>query len=64
MRASDHVCMVCALLVLTRGKLLRRADGSAYYEQGNTKIICAVYGPREVQYLDILIGLCFSHAPL
>ncbi|GAM27471.1 hypothetical protein SAMD00019534_106470, partial [Acytostelium subglobosum LB1] len=25
-----------------------RADGSAYYEQGNTKIAVAVYGPREV----------------
>ncbi|EGC33511.1 hypothetical protein DICPUDRAFT_88747 [Dictyostelium purpureum] len=25
-----------------------RADGSAYYEQGNTKIIAAVYGPREI----------------
>lgn len=29
--------------------LFSRADGSAYYEQGNTKIICAVYGPREVK---------------
>ncbi|KYQ96926.1 Exosome complex exonuclease rrp41 [Tieghemostelium lacteum] len=24
-----------------------RADGSAYYEQGNTKILVTVYGPRE-----------------
>eukprot|EP01133_Synstelium_polycarpum_P001505 gene1505-1752_t len=24
-----------------------RADGSAYYEQGNTKLTVAVYGPRE-----------------
>lgn len=23
-------------------------DGSAYLEQGNTKVIAAVYGPREV----------------
>eukprot|EP01132_Coremiostelium_polycephalum_P009880 gene9880-12121_t len=28
--------------------VFNRADGSAYYEQGNTKIIAAVYGPREV----------------
>ncbi|KAF2073974.1 hypothetical protein CYY_004719 [Polysphondylium violaceum] len=28
--------------------ILGRADGSAYYEQGNTKIIAAVYGPREI----------------
>ncbi|VDP21771.1 unnamed protein product, partial [Onchocerca flexuosa] len=24
-----------------------QADGSAYLEQGNTKILCAVYGPYE-----------------
>jgi len=28
--------------------LLSRADGSAYYEQGNTKIMAAIYGPRDV----------------
>ncbi|EFA78332.1 Exosome complex exonuclease rrp41 [Heterostelium album PN500] len=28
--------------------IFNRADGSAYYEQGNTKITVAVYGPREV----------------
>lgn len=28
--------------------LFSRADGSCYYEQGNTKILVAVYGPREV----------------
>ncbi|CAL1367791.1 unnamed protein product [Linum trigynum] len=26
-----------------------RADGSAVFEMGNTKVIAAVYGPREVQ---------------
>lgn len=26
---------------------LSRADGSAYYEQGHTRILAAVYGPRE-----------------
>ncbi|CDF33169.1 unnamed protein product [Chondrus crispus] len=26
---------------------LSRADGSAYYEQGNTRVLVAVYGPRE-----------------
>ncbi len=29
--------------------LLQNADGSAYIEQGNNKILVAVYGPREVQ---------------
>jgi len=28
--------------------LFSRADGSCYYEQGNTKILVAVYGPREI----------------
>lgn len=28
--------------------LFSRADGSAYYEQGNTRVVAAVYGPREV----------------
>lgn len=26
---------------------LARADGSAYFEQGNTRVLAAVYGPRE-----------------
>ncbi|MEM2739608.1 MAG: exosome complex exonuclease Rrp41 [Candidatus Bathyarchaeia archaeon] len=28
--------------------ILDKADGSAYVEQGNTKVLVAVYGPREV----------------
>jgi len=31
-----------------RLNLFSRADGSAYYEQGNTKVLAAVYGPRQV----------------
>jgi len=27
--------------------IFNRATGSAYYEQGNTKVLAAVYGPRE-----------------
>src|SRR3989338_1363612 len=27
--------------------LFKRADGSAYWEQGNTKVVAAVYGPRQ-----------------
>ncbi|KAJ2394828.1 Exosome non-catalytic core component [Coemansia sp. RSA 2559] len=30
-----------------RASVLSSADGSAYYEQGNTKVLVAVYGPRE-----------------
>lgn len=28
--------------------VLKNADGSAYIEQGNTRVLAAVYGPREV----------------
>ena len=28
----------------------RQADGSAYIEQGNTKVLAAVYGPHEVSH--------------
>ncbi|RUS25156.1 ribosomal protein S5 domain 2-type protein [Jimgerdemannia flammicorona] len=30
--------------------VLSQADGSAYIEQGNTKCLAAVYGPREVRH--------------
>ncbi|KAJ3013749.1 Exosome complex component RRP41 [Thoreauomyces humboldtii] len=33
--------------VLTRTGVLSQADGSSYVEQGNTKVLAAVYGPRE-----------------
>jgi polyribonucleotide nucleotidyltransferase len=36
------------------GILSSRADGSAYYEQGNTKVIATVYGPREVHFKILL----------
>ncbi|XP_046461794.1 exosome complex component MTR3-like [Daphnia pulex] len=29
--------------------IISQAKGSAYIEQGNTKLVCGVYGPREVQ---------------
>ena len=31
-----------------------RADGSGYWEQGNTKVLAAVYGPREASKRDAL----------
>ncbi|CAG8529885.1 1100_t:CDS:2 [Racocetra fulgida] len=33
--------------------VLSQADGSAYIEQGNTKCLAAVYGPREV-FLELI----------
>ncbi|XP_062361045.1 exosome complex component RRP41 [Cinclus cinclus] len=35
--------------VRARLGVLARADGSAYLEQGNTKVLAAVYGPHEVR---------------
>ncbi|KAK4004936.1 hypothetical protein OUZ56_006663 [Daphnia magna] len=32
-----------------RTGIISQAKGSAYIEQGNTKLVCGVYGPREVQ---------------
>uniref|UniRef100_A0A452ZVI9 Exoribonuclease phosphorolytic domain-containing protein n=1 Tax=Aegilops tauschii subsp. strangulata TaxID=200361 RepID=A0A452ZVI9_AEGTS len=29
--------------------VVSRADGSALFEMGNTRVIAAVYGPREIQ---------------
>jgi exosome complex component RRP41 len=37
--------------------LFARADGSCYYEQGNTKLLVAVYGPREVLISQLI---CFN----
>ena len=31
-----------------RLSVFKQADGSAYIEQGNTKVLAAVYGPHEV----------------
>ncbi len=35
-------------------RVLSKADGSAYFEQGNTKVVAAVYGPKEVKSLNHL----------
>ncbi|TMW58149.1 hypothetical protein Poli38472_011737 [Pythium oligandrum] len=35
--------------IRTRFGLFQRVDGSAYYEQGNTKVVAVVYGPRELK---------------
>ncbi|TYZ63549.1 hypothetical protein PybrP1_005222 [[Pythium] brassicae (nom. inval.)] len=35
--------------IRTRFGLFQRVDGSAYYEQGNTKVLAVVYGPRELR---------------
>ncbi|TDH73545.1 hypothetical protein CCR75_004074 [Bremia lactucae] len=42
-RRSDEVRRI-----RTRFGLFSRVDGSSYYEQGNTKVVAVVYGPREL----------------
>ncbi|PIA17410.1 exosome component 4 [Coemansia reversa NRRL 1564] len=55
--------------ILCRASVLNTADGSAYYEQGNTKVLVAVYGPREprlrgpVQHEQATINVEFNVAP-
>lgn len=49
--------------------LFARVDGSAYFEQGNTKVIAVVYGPRETpirskaQHDRAIINCEYSMAP-
>ncbi len=42
-RADELRRLQCRLGVFSQ------ADGSAYVEQGNTKVLAAVYGPHEVR---------------
>ena len=36
-------------MVVLKTGIISQAKGSAYIEQGNTKVVCGIYGPREVQ---------------
>ncbi|KAJ1854707.1 Exosome non-catalytic core component [Coemansia sp. RSA 1822] len=55
--------------ILCRASVLNTADGSAYYEQGNTKVLVAVFGPREprargqLQHDQAIINVEFNIAP-
>ncbi|KAJ2340076.1 Exosome non-catalytic core component, partial [Coemansia erecta] len=55
--------------ILCRASVLNTADGSAYYEQGNTKVLVAVFGPREprmhaqTQHDHAIINVEFNIAP-
>ncbi|KAJ1648563.1 Exosome non-catalytic core component [Coemansia erecta] len=52
-----------------RASVLSSADGSAYYEQGNTKVLVAVYGPREPRakaqfnHDEAIVNVEFNVAP-
>jgi len=41
-KLNEHRQIKCSL------GTLQNTDGSAYYEQGNTKILVTIYGPREI----------------
>ncbi|KAI9282146.1 putative exosomal 3'-5 [Umbelopsis sp. AD052] len=55
--------------IIAKTSVLAQADGSAYIEQGNTKVLAAVYGPQEVRHrMQILhdraiINVEFNVAP-
>lgn len=42
--------------IRTRFGLFSRVDGSSYYEQGNTKVVAVVYGPRELKVATAAAG--------
>lgn len=50
-RASELRKIQCRLDVFGQ------ADGSAYIEQGNTRVLAAVYGPHEVGHVLVQAGL-------
>jgi len=55
------ICELCILVMRTG--VASQAKGSAYIEQGNTKIVCGVYGPREIPKRSdfSMSGILFCH---
>ncbi|KAI7858382.1 Exosc4 protein [Circinella umbellata] len=55
--------------ITAKTSVFSQADGSAYIEQGNTKCLAAVYGPREARYRQqlqsdrALLNVEFNVAP-
>lgn len=50
-RPTELRQMRCKLGVFTQ------ADGSAYIEQGNTKVLAAVYGPHQVRLFSFIFSV-------
>lgn len=48
-RRPDEIRKLCSKL-----GVFSQADGSAYLEQGNTKVLAAVYGPHEVCIVNVM----------
>jgi len=45
---SKIVFDIIFLVSVLKTGIVTKAKGSSYVEQGQTKVICAVYGPREI----------------
>lgn len=54
-RANELRRIQCKLGVFSQ------PDGSAYLEQGNTKVLAAVYGPHQVSFCMKVIGRSFNY---
>ena len=54
-KADELRRIICSL------GLFEQADGSAYIEQGNTKVLATIYGPHEVSFYFLLICGIHSH---
>jgi len=39
----------------------KQADGSSFFELGNTKVLASVYGPHNVSEVYILVIMCNLH---
>lgn len=46
--------------ITAKTSVFSQADGSAYIEQGNTKCLAAVYGPREVFVKFEIVKRCLK----
>lgn len=56
---QDGRTATCLRDISCRLGLYDRPNGSAYIEMGNTKVLAAVYGPREVlSDVESMIKLC------
>ncbi|PVU98157.1 hypothetical protein BB559_001757 [Furculomyces boomerangus] len=55
--------------ITCKSNVIDYADGSSYYEQGNTKVLVGVFGPREskqrgvIQSTQVVFNVEFSMAP-
>ncbi len=56
-RANDEIRPIKAEI-----HVLKNADGSAYFEMGNTKVIAAVYGNKKLQARTLFVTGTYKKA--